>query len=226
MRQGSTPDESAGIDPLGLDDEPIHEPFESTPWLPVLRDPAIGHPTLLVGATAALLAFWANQGAGVAMALALGCCAFLVVLLAVIDIKTTRLPDPLVLAVFLVGLFGGLAAVEMGDLGWDAVLRGLLCAAACWAFQTVAAVLTGGIGFGDVKLAAALGMVFGMEGHYVAWTSLLAPYPLAMIGAGLLMCFFRGIKGLPMGPFIGAVALFLLFAPGVAEHVLTGGLSQ
>lgn len=226
MRQGGVPDESAGIDPFDLEDEPIHESFESTPWLPVLQDPATGHPTLLIGATAALIAFWANQSSGVAMALALACCAFLVVVLAVIDIKTTRLPDQLVLTVFLVGLFGGLAAVQMGDLGWDAILRGLLCAAACWVFQTVAAVLTGGIGFGDVKLAAALGMVFGMEGYYVAWTSLLAPYPLAMIGAAVLMCIFRGIKGVPMGPFIGAVALFLLFAPGVAEHVLTGGLAQ
>ena len=103
--------------------------------------------------------------------------AALAVPLAVVDLRVLRLPDPLVGALFGGGLvLLGLAAVVDGD--GRALLRGLAAAVACGAgYALLALVLRSQLGFGDVKLGAALGLFLG----WLGWPAVVAGVVLAPV---------------------------------------------
>ncbi|WFE63079.1 prepilin peptidase [Micromonospora sp. WMMD714] len=122
--------------------------------------------------------------------------------LAVVDVTSLRLPDPLVGAAALgggVALTG--AAVAAGAPGRlllalvGAVLSGLL-------YVVLALLPRSRLGFGDVKLAAALGLPLGWLGWSTLWLGLLLPHllngvlVLALLATGRV----RRDTALPFGP--------------------------
>ncbi|GAB1643924.1 hypothetical protein KRMM14A1259_43470 [Krasilnikovia sp. MM14-A1259] len=131
------------------------------------------------------------------------------VLLAVVDLRCLRLPDALVGALaavvvpplVLLALLGG----EPGRLGRAAVAAGLAGAA----YLMVALLPGHGLGFGDVKLAAALAFPLGFLGWPVAAAGLVVPHLINGPVALVLMATGRARRGtaLPLGPALLAGAL-------------------
>jgi leader peptidase (prepilin peptidase)/N-methyltransferase len=143
-------------------------------------------------------------------------CAFAAAILALglIDWDTTLLPDDITLPL----LWGGLIAASLQWSGtsltsalWGAVAGYLSLWLIYWAFKLI----TGkeGMGYGDFKLFAALGVWFG-------WTALVPIILMAsVIGAiiGIAMKFSSGLREggyVPFGPFLaGAGLTAMIFGP-------------
>ncbi|MFJ3575054.1 prepilin peptidase [Streptomyces rubiginosohelvolus] len=141
------------------------------------------------------------------------------VLLAVVDRRVHRLPDPLTLplAAAAVLLLGG-AALLPGHAGsWTS---GLLGGLALGGFYLLLFLINpNGMGFGDVKLALALGVALGWYGWTVLFVGGFAGF---LFGAayGLVLVLLRRAgrrTGIPFGPFMIAGAL-----TGVLLGALTG----
>ncbi|MFF9084125.1 prepilin peptidase [Streptomyces rubiginosohelvolus] len=141
------------------------------------------------------------------------------VLLAVVDRRVHRLPDPLTLplAAAAVLLLGG-AALLPGHAGsWTS---GLLGGLALGGFYLLLFLINpNGMGFGDVKLALALGVALGWYGWTVLFVGGFAGF---LFGAayGLVLVLLRRTgrrTGIPFGPFMIAGAL-----TGVLLGALTG----
>ncbi|SCE87366.1 leader peptidase (prepilin peptidase) / N-methyltransferase [Micromonospora coriariae] len=128
--------------------------------------------------------------------------------LAVVDLACLRLPDSLVLATALLAL-GGLsgAALLADDPG--RLLGALAGAAVAGAAHVLLALLPGSrLGFGDVKLAAVLGLPLGWLGRDALLAGLLLPHLLhGGLVLGLLAA--RRVRRdtlLPLGPALLAGA--------------------
>ena len=131
------------------------------------------------------------------------------VLLAAIDVRCLRLPDPLVAAlagVTVVPLTVVAALTgEPGRLGRAVVGAGLSAAA-----YLIIALLPGhGLGLGDVKLATVLGFVLGFAGWPATAVGLIAPHLInGPIALALLATRRAGRRtALPFGPALLAGAL-------------------
>lgn len=129
--------------------------------------------------------------------------------LSVVDLRSHRLPDRLVLATggLVVGLFVA-AAWTSGDLA--ALGRaGLGAILVCAAFFALALVRPGDLGLGDVKLAALVGFVSAWGGWSVVALALFGTFALAGGVAGALLLTGRGTRRtqLPLGPFMIASTL-------------------
>jgi leader peptidase (prepilin peptidase) / N-methyltransferase len=144
-------------------------------------------------------------------------CVFsaVIVALACIDWDTTLLPDDLTLPLLWLGLIAAALRwnplTSLPDALWGAVAGYLSLWIVYWIFKLV----TGkeGMGYGDFKLFAALGVWFGWQA--------LVPIILmsSVIGAvvGIAMKFSSGLREggyIPFGPFLaGAGLTALLFGP-------------
>lgn len=144
--------------------------------------------------------------------------AVLGVLLAAIDVRCLRLPDPLVATLALVvGVPlgpGVVAAGEPGRLG-----RALLAAALFGLGYLALALAPGaGLGLGDVKLAAVLGFILGFLGWPAVAVGVIAPQlingPIALVS--LLRGRVRRGGPLPFGPALLAGALAAIALAGRA----------
>jgi len=131
------------------------------------------------------------------------------VLLAAVDLRCHRLPDPLVgalaLATALPLAAGAWAAGDPGRLG-----RALVAAGLCGSAYLIIAVLPGrGLGLGDVKLATVLGFVLGFAGWPAVVAGLLAPHLInaPVVVVLLLTGRARRHTTLPLGPSLLAGAL-------------------
>ncbi len=138
------------------------------------------------------------------------------VLMALVDWRVRRLPDALTLplVVILAGALG-LVGLLTGEAGaWRRALLGGLLLAACYLLLYV--VNPSGIGLGDVKLAAGLGVALGWYGWRTLVTGGAAGVLIgALYGAGLLLVRPGARKtAMPLGPFmiIGAFGGLLLGA--------------
>ncbi|MCX5410402.1 A24 family peptidase [Streptomyces sp. NBC_00059] len=140
------------------------------------------------------------------------------VLLAVIDRRVHRLPDRLTLPL------AGAAAVLLGCAAllpehggsWTSALLG---GAALGGFYFLLFLINPtGMGFGDVKLALALGVALGWYGWAVLCAGGFAGFLFgALYGAGLMLLRRAGRKtGIPFGPFMIAGALVGLLFGGLA----------
>ncbi|MFJ2853994.1 prepilin peptidase [Streptomyces rubiginosohelvolus] len=131
------------------------------------------------------------------------------VLLAVVDRRVHRLPDPLTLplAAAAVLLLGG-AALLPGHAGsWTS---GLLGGLALGGFYLLLFLINpNGMGFGDVKLALALGVALGWYGWTVLFVGGFAGFLFgAAYGLALVLLRRAGRStGIPFGPFMIAGAL-------------------
>ncbi|WP_167050532.1 A24 family peptidase [Salinibacterium sp. ZJ77] len=130
------------------------------------------------------------------------------VALSAIDLDVHRLPNPVVLflAVSLLVLLGA-AAIFSGDLG--ALLRAVTAGAAAFALLFIVAFIKpDGMGFGDVKLAGALGIVLGYFGWSAVVVGFFAAFMLGGVAGIILLALRKAARGtgIPFGPWLIAGA--------------------
>jgi leader peptidase (prepilin peptidase)/N-methyltransferase len=126
------------------------------------------------------------------------------VALAAIDLDLKRLPDRIVLPSIVVGIVL-LAIGTIGSGDWWMLARGLIGGAALFAFYfVILMVYPKGMGFGDVKLAALLGLYLG----WLGWGNLIVGAFAAFLLGGLFsigLLLFRKAKSktaIPFGPWM------------------------
>jgi leader peptidase (prepilin peptidase)/N-methyltransferase len=176
-------------------------------------------------------AVFAGQSAPDAVAGSLELVAFLTltavsIALALIDLDTRRLPNVIVLPALLAGiLLLGVAALLRGDL--PALIGAGVGGAGLFAFYFALAVIKpGGMGFGDVKLAAVLGLYLG----FLGWGNLLVGAFAAFIFGGvfglvLLIARRAGRKSaIPFGPWMILGAWLGVFAGGFLADTYFGAV--
>jgi leader peptidase (prepilin peptidase) / N-methyltransferase len=156
-----------------------------------------------------LLAAAVQPGLVLAAVCLLAVCA---IPLAFIDLAVRRLPDVLTGPAYAgMVLFLLLAAADGDD--WPGLGRALLGGAAFAGFCLLLfLIIPGGIGFGDVKLAASLGTALAWFGWAAAFSGALAGFLLAAVyGAGLLIG-GRVTRGqqIAFGPFMITGALLVI----------------
>jgi leader peptidase (prepilin peptidase) / N-methyltransferase len=134
------------------------------------------------------------------------------VLLAVVDLQHRLLPNRVVLP----SLAAGTALLLLPALAtgaWGALLRAVLGAAALFAVYLVLALVSpGGLGMGDVKLAAVLGLYLGWLGWAAVVLGALAGFAVQALVALVLLASRRiGLRGeLPFGPAMLAGAALVV----------------
>ncbi|MFF8712153.1 prepilin peptidase [Streptomyces sp. NPDC015184] len=201
-----TPDDSAPPDSTHPDPEP------PAPTYPARYAPGTLVPVVTALSCAALAA---ATGARPELAVWL-LLAPVGVLLATIDRRVHRLPDPLTLpaAGAVTVLLGAAALLPEHGGSW---LSGLLGGAALGGFYFLLFLINpNGMGFGDVKLALSLGVALGWYGWAVLFAGGFAGFLLgAAYGFGLMVLRRAGRRtGIPFGPFMitGALLGILLGA--------------
>ncbi|MEV4627621.1 A24 family peptidase [Micromonospora sp. NPDC049523] len=136
--------------------------------------------------------------------------------LAFVDLTCLRLPDPLVAlaaVAALLGLTG--AALVLGTP--DPLVRALLAALASGVAYVLLALLPGArLGFGDVKLAAVLGLPLGWYGWPTLLLGLVLPHLINGTVALALLLTRRASRGtpLPFGPALLTGALLAILFEG------------
>lgn len=123
------------------------------------------------------------------------------------DGKTRQIPDWLTVSI---GLLGILSEFLCPDMGWWHRLLGLVSVSGI--LLGLCFIRPGCFGGGDVKLAAACGLILGPEKNLTAFAiAVLAAggYAAVLLAAGKL----RRDSQIPFGPFLslGAAAALLLF---------------
>lgn len=147
-------------------------------------------PLEVVSGLAALVAFLYLVGVSVA--------------LVIIDLETQRLPNVLVLPTFLVGVvLLGASSLLVGD--YDSLLLAGIGAVANFAFYAILAFgYRGGMGMGDVKLAAVVGLYLGWLSLGTLLVGTFLPFLLGGLFALVLLVARRaGRKSrIPFGPWM------------------------
>lgn len=140
------------------------------------------------------------------------------VLLAVVDLKVRRLPDPLTLplagaALVLLGLTA-LVPEHAGE--WTTALLGALALGA--GYLVLFLINPAGMGFGDVKLALTAGAVLGWYGWPTLMLGTFAGFLLGALYGGALLVARRADRktAIPFGPFLIAGAFLGVLAGAYA----------
>ena len=198
------------------------------PWLSRVavrlasRDDVARPSAVRVAVTTALLAVLVSGAVVLAGArpatLALAWAAGAGLVLGAVDLASHRLPDRVTLPAYAV--CAAALAADAAVLGsWSALLRAVVAAASAFGLAALlAAVIPEGLGFGDVKLLALLGLVLG----WIGWGVLLAGVFLGLLTGALvsLVLLATGRAGLrtpmPFGPplLTGAVLALALAGSG------------
>ncbi|MCK8681585.1 prepilin peptidase, partial [Streptomyces lichenis] len=142
------------------------------------------------------------------------------VLLASVDLAVHRLPDRLTLplAAGLAALLGG-AALLPGHAGsWSGALLGGLVLGTGYAVLFL--LNPAGLGFGDVKLALALGTALGWYGWPVLFAGTFAGFLLGAVYGLTLIALRRADRksAIPFGPFMLGGALLGVLLGALAAH--------
>ncbi|GAA2958779.1 A24 family peptidase [Microbacterium schleiferi] len=128
--------------------------------------------------------------------------------LAIIDIRSHRLPNRLVALAGASGLVLLAGAAVTGG-GIDALLRSLLAALALFAAYLALRMLSaGGVGGGDIKLAAVIGLYLGWLGWGSVLVGTLAGFVLGGLFAAAMLLIRRAKRrtAIPFGPWMIAGA--------------------
>jgi leader peptidase (prepilin peptidase) / N-methyltransferase len=132
--------------------------------------------------------------------------------LTMIDLEHRRLPNAIVLpAVAAAVAWVLLRAAVSGE--WEVLTTALLCGAAAFSLLFVIAVVSRGMGFGDVKLAAFIGVATGRFGWEEAVAAvLLSFFAGGLVAVVLLVSRRRGRKeAMPFGPALAVGAVLAIF---------------
>lgn len=126
--------------------------------------------------------------------------------LSFIDIDTYRLPDVLVLPLWVIGIVH--AFFSSGQVNWLSSLIGTLTAGG--AFWLIAKFYPKGMGWGDVKFVAALGAYLGFPQIFLV--IFLASLTGSVIGFIFLLLKGQGLKQqIPFGPYLVLGGLISLY---------------
>lgn len=200
-------------------------PDTAEPWLPAIATLETGLPAAAVAAGVGALGYWLNAGRGPFVAALIGAFAAVLILLAVIDVKTLRLPDAIVLPMYPV-LGAAVAAGAMtGAITGTQAVTAFISMAAAFIILWIVAFFTGGLGFGDVKLGGVLALVCGLHSGYAAALGALI-LPMVLGGLAVLPLLFTGQrnKEFAFGPYLVAGALLALLIPDVIVPLSRGSL--
>lgn len=205
-------DDDAALDGPAPAKAPVSGPWllnvTSAPWLPWFCV------SLMLSALSAVAA-WMTLPAGpfdlghIAWSLV----AALLPILFLVDTAIQRLPDGIVLPALQV--VGGLYLIDavMGGLSWGAYLTGALCALGGYMVYFTIAVITRGMGLGDVKFAALLGFtigaIYGPLG--VLYAILIVPGLLGIFPILYLIIRKRTEAAVPFGPYMAIGAALVMF---------------
>jgi len=198
------------------------------PWLARVavrlasRDDAARPSAVRVAVTTALLAVLVSGAVVLAGArpatLALAWAAGAGLVLGAVDLVSHRLPDRVTFPAYAVCAVA--LAADAAVLGsWSALLRAVIAAAAAFGLAALlAATIPEGLGFGDVKLLALLGLVLG----WIGWGVLLAGVFLGLLTGALVSLVLLATRRaalrtpVPFGPplLTGAVLALALAGSG------------
>ncbi len=136
-----------------------------------------------------------------------------------IDLKLQIIPNRLTLTIFETGIaFTFLNTIMNTNLGITTITNSLLGMAVGGGIFLLITVIGGiiagkeAMGFGDVKLMAALGLFFGWLNIIII--SVIAFLLAAIISVGILIVKRKGFNEyIPFGPFIVAASLIVIFTP-------------
>ncbi len=149
--------------------------------------------------------------------------------LSLIDIETKTLPNPIVFTLYVIGLMGIATATILGlsDVlpWWWGIVRALICSAAAlvgyFLIGEIGYLLTGreGMGFGDAKLAAVIGLFLGFLGVDYVIVANFAAFVLGAVGSLFMIMIGRRTRRdkIPFGAYLSLGALVSLL---VAQPVL------
>ncbi|MEU0058825.1 A24 family peptidase [Streptomyces sp. NPDC006334] len=130
------------------------------------------------------------------------------VLLAVVDLRVQRLPDPLTLpfAATALALLGVAALLPEHAGDWTTALLASLALGA--GYLVLHLVNPGGMGFGDVKLALGAGAVLGWYGWATVMLGTFAGFLVGALYGGALLAARKADRktAIPFGPFLIAGA--------------------
>jgi leader peptidase (prepilin peptidase)/N-methyltransferase len=145
----------------------------------------------------------------------------LLVAISVIDLRTKKIPNRLVYPACLIAA-GWIVVADLSGSDLDAIRAGLGFLAFGIGLLAIALISPRGMGMGDVKLAALIGLVLGSLGlRYVA---VAAAAGVAIGGVASVIALLAGAgrkTRIPFGPFLAAGAAVATFAGGaVAEAYL------
>ncbi|MGH2758950.1 MAG: prepilin peptidase [Actinomycetota bacterium] len=132
--------------------------------------------------------------------------------LSLIDVEYRRIPNVIVVPATAAASVWVLGAAAAG--GEPRMLaRAAACGAGFFVLLFLIAVVSGGMGFGDVKLGAFVGVVLGRFGVATAVAGVLTGFILGgLVAAALLVLRRRGRKdALPFGPAMAGGAVIALF---------------
>ncbi|MHC5558552.1 prepilin peptidase [Kocuria sp. U4B] len=153
--------------------------------------------------------------------------AAVAVVLTVIDLRHHLLPNAVVLPALGIG-FVLLACAAAGEDAWGALVRAVLGAIVLFVLYLVLALISpAGLGMGDVKLAAVLGLFLGYQGWGALFVgALLASVIGAVVGLAVLASRCGGLRSdVPFGPSMLAGALLaVVVGERVAREYLLPGL--
>lgn len=153
--------------------------------------------------------------------------AAVAVVLTVIDLRHHLLPNAVVLPALGIG-FVLLAIAATGENAWGSLMRAVLGALVLFVLYLVLALISpAGLGMGDVKLAAVLGLFLGFQG----WGALFVGAVLAsvvgmVVGLAVLASRRGGLRSdVPFGPSMLAGALVaVVWGELLAREYLLPGL--
>jgi leader peptidase (prepilin peptidase)/N-methyltransferase len=137
-------------------------------------------------------------------------------LLGAIDLREKLLPNRVLLPAGVVAAVLLAIAAAIDD-AWPALLRAVLAAGLCFVVLLVMALLApSGLGMGDVKLAAFIGLMLGWLGWPVVVLGFFLGFVVqAVVGLGLLALRKAGRRTeLPFGPALLAGAFFASLVSG------------
>lgn len=154
--------------------------------------------------------------------------AAVAVVLTVIDLRHHLLPNAVVLPALGIG-FLLLALAAAGENAWGALLRAVLGALTLFVLYLVLALISpAGLGMGDVKLAAVLGLFLGFQSWGALFVgALLASVFGALVGLAVLTSRRGGLRSdVPFGPSMLAGALVaVVWGEILAREYILPGLS-
>ena len=188
--------------------------------------PLVEIATGTVWAVAALLVL-TGSSISIAYAVMSVVIATALIALTVIDLRTHRLPRPIVIPLYAVVLIGLAIAAATGDVGdpWGAALGALvwtgLLGLLWWGSRGR------GMGFGDVTLAPVLGASLGWQSIWVSLVGLLAAFIIGAVVSGVLLATGRASRRtrIPFGPFLAAGWLVALLGGAWVWNLYSVGLT-
>ncbi|TFB48964.1 prepilin peptidase [Cryobacterium tagatosivorans] len=136
------------------------------------------------------------------------------VTLSIVDVAEKRLPNPLLLATTVIVAAALVIAAAVGA-DWGAALGALLGGAALFAVYLVLALISpAGVGMGDVKLAAVIGLALGYLGWDTWLIGLVAGFLVGSVVSLVALALSRvSLRGsLPFGPSMLAGAYVAILA--------------